>query len=128
MLQFPCRADRCSNLYGRKKTIKPQAITSVRKEKLHAGKFFLLRIYSYSIIEEIKITSMNRLTVISSDIKSVGYELTEELLEIEFHSGGIYQYSNVPPAIHYGLMNAVSHGTYFNRYIKKSAYPFRKIM
>ena len=59
---------------------------------------------------------MNRQYVSSSDIKSIGYE--NNTLEIEFHSGGIYQYLDVPEEIYIGLMNAKSHGQYFHRNIK----------
>lgn len=59
---------------------------------------------------------MNRQYVSSSDIRSVGYE--NSILEIEFHRGGIYQYSSVPLNVYQELMNAESHGQYFHRYIK----------
>ncbi|EOX0648561.1 KTSC domain-containing protein [Morganella morganii] len=49
------------------------------------------------------------------------------MLEIAFHSSGIYQYSGVPPHIHSGLMNASSKGQYFDAHIKKSGYPYRKV-
>lgn len=39
---------------------------------------------------------MDRETVQSSNIASVGYDLSSSTLEIEFKSGGIYQYSGVP--------------------------------
>ena len=47
-------------------------------------------------------------------------------LEIEFHSGGIYQYRGVPPSIHMGLMGAGSHGRYFHAYLK-DRFPFVKL-
>ncbi|AVK39063.1 KTSC domain-containing protein [Morganella morganii] len=49
------------------------------------------------------------------------------MLEIAFHSSGIYQYSGVPPHIHSGLMNASSKGQYFDAHIKKAGYPYRKV-
>ncbi len=70
---------------------------------------------------------MNRTAVSSSNLASVGYDPVSMVLEIEFHSGGIYQYSNVPEAKYEGLMKAGSHGTYFDAYIKKGGYRFRKI-
>ena len=70
---------------------------------------------------------MVRTNVVSSNLRSVGYETITKTLEIEFHSGGIYQYFGIPNSIHSGLMNADSHGTYFDRNIKKAGYRFRKI-
>ncbi len=64
--------------------------------------------------------------VSSSNIHSVGYDEENRLLSIEFHSGGIYQYSNVPEAVHRGLMCASSKGSYFQRFIKDH-YTFRQM-
>jgi hypothetical protein len=70
---------------------------------------------------------MNRVPVQSSNLASVGYDSGNMVIEIEFHSGGIYQYFNVPEHIHQGLMNAGSKGTYFNQNIKKAGYPYNKV-
>lgn len=70
---------------------------------------------------------MDRVTVQSSNIASVGYELSTSTLEIEFKSGGIYQYSGVPQDIYEGLMNAESKGGYFHQNIKNGGYPYKKI-
>ena len=59
---------------------------------------------------------MNRQPVSSSDICSVGFE--NGVLEIQFHSGGIYQYNGVSQDTYYGLISASSCGKYFHRYIK----------
>jgi hypothetical protein len=61
---------------------------------------------------------MIRTPVVSSDIRSVGYDKNSLVLEIEFHSGGIYQYYSVPQSVYEGLMSAPSHGKYFHRHIK----------
>ena len=61
---------------------------------------------------------MHRQSVSSSNLRSVGYDESANILEIEFHSGGVYQYFGVPPAVYYGLMAAVSHGKYFYAHIK----------
>lgn len=61
---------------------------------------------------------MNRVAVSSSNLSSVGYEEAEQVLEIEFNGGGVYQYFDVPKRIHQELMNATSHGQYFHRNIK----------
>ena len=56
---------------------------------------------------------MKRVTVSSSNLRSIGYDEENSVLEIEFKHGGIYQYLNVPNSIYNKLMNASSHGTYF---------------
>ena len=63
---------------------------------------------------------MIRTEVTSSDLLSVGYDSINKILEIEFHSGGVYQYDNVPPHIHDELMCAGSHGKYFAAMIKNN--------
>jgi KTSC domain len=69
---------------------------------------------------------MERQQVSSSNIRSIGYDTTNETLEVEFHSGGIYQYLNVPEPVYSELMGASSKGSYLNSQIKKQ-YQFRKI-
>jgi len=61
---------------------------------------------------------MNRKFVSSSDIRSVGYDGQNKTLEIEFNSGGIYQYYSVPLEVYNALMSAPSHGRYFHQFIK----------
>jgi hypothetical protein len=56
-------------------------------------------------------TPMNRRPASSSDIRSVGYDLASTTLEIDFHSGGVYQYSGVPETVYQGLMRATSKGS-----------------
>ncbi len=70
---------------------------------------------------------MERVSVQSSNLVSVGYEVETLTLEIEFHHGGVYQYFGVPAEIHDGLINAGSKGTFFHQYIKKGGYPYSKI-
>ncbi|HAT7516912.1 MULTISPECIES: KTSC domain-containing protein [Citrobacter] len=69
---------------------------------------------------------MIRDPVSSSNLQSVGYDPATNVLEIAFHSGGVYQYSGVPSAIHQGLLYAGSKGQYFAARIKNS-FPFRKV-
>ncbi len=60
---------------------------------------------------------MQRTPVKSSDITSIGYD--DNILEIEFHNGNsVYQYFQVTEQEYNELMNAQSHGKYFNQYIK----------
>lgn len=69
---------------------------------------------------------MGRQSVSSSNIASVGYDNTTEVLEVEFLNGSVYEYRNVPTVVYEELMNASSHGSYFNREIRMS-YPYEKI-
>ncbi|MFY9981486.1 MAG: KTSC domain-containing protein [Methanoregula sp.] len=69
---------------------------------------------------------MLRQAVQSSNLKSVGYDYQQNLLEIEFISGGIYQYSSVPKDMYSGLMDAPSHGKFFARFIK-DRFPTKRV-
>ena len=69
---------------------------------------------------------MDRQLVRSSNIHSVGYEVETQILELEFHSGGVYQYSGVSEVIYRGLMRATSKGSYFHQNIKDQ-YPFIQV-
>jgi hypothetical protein len=61
---------------------------------------------------------MIRESVISSELRSVGYQKEALVLEVEFQSGGIYQYFGVPDSAYAALMSATSKGRYFNAHIK----------
>ncbi len=67
---------------------------------------------------------MTRVPVVSSNLKSVGYE--NGILEIEFHSGGIYRYLHTTEMLFNALISASSKGQYFDRNIKNK-YTFQKI-
>lgn len=69
---------------------------------------------------------MERYSVASSNIYSVGYDERNETLEVEFLSGSIYQYYNVPPNMYAELMRAGSKGQFLNTYIK-NAYPYSRV-
>lgn len=61
---------------------------------------------------------MERVNVGSTNLASVGYEVDTETLEVEFSTGRIYEYYQVPAHVHQELMSASSHGIYFNANIK----------
>lgn len=67
---------------------------------------------------------MERAPVRSSDLRSVGY--LESILEIEFHSGGLYQYHGVPEHVYNALMSAPSKGRYFHRAVR-GVYPYVRL-
>jgi len=68
---------------------------------------------------------MQRHTVASTNISSIGYDEGTQTLEVEFHSRSIYQYYNVPPNLFEELLKAGSKGRFLNTYIK-NAYPFSR--
>lgn len=70
---------------------------------------------------------MTRTSVDSSNLRSVGYDAATSTLEVEFHSGGIYQYYSVPASVYNGLMSASSHGTYFDQHVKKGGYRYSRV-
>lgn len=69
---------------------------------------------------------MERTPVTSSNICSIGYDAESQVLEVEFNSGAIYQYSGVPSGEFESLMNADSKGKYLGANIK-GRYPFTKL-
>ena len=61
---------------------------------------------------------MHRTPVTSKNICSIGYDPASAILEVEFNTGTVYQYFDVPEHVHQGLMNASSHGQFLNDNIK----------
>ncbi|PIR86968.1 MAG: KTSC domain-containing protein [Candidatus Harrisonbacteria bacterium CG10_big_fil_rev_8_21_14_0_10_49_15] len=61
---------------------------------------------------------MRRKDVKSSDIRSIGYDESLQILEVEFKRGSVYQYVNVPKHVYAALMKAPSVGSYFNTQIR----------
>jgi len=61
---------------------------------------------------------MRRTEVESTTLRSAGYAPSQRILELEFTSGAVYQYLEVPAAIYQRLMEADSKGAYFNHEIR----------
>jgi len=70
---------------------------------------------------------MDRIPVVSSNLKSVGYNSQTETLEVEFKDNKLYEYLNVPSSLHTGLMNAESKGGFLDKYIKKAGYKYNQL-
>ena len=70
---------------------------------------------------------MERVRVESDAMKSVGYDADRRVLEIEFSSGEIYQYFDVPPHLHAGLMTADSHGQFFAEHIRNAGFDYEHV-
>lgn len=69
---------------------------------------------------------MDRERVGSSTILTVGYDEASETLEIEFVSGAVYQYYNLPKPVWEQFSSSPSKGLFFNTYIK-NFYPFSRV-
>jgi ATP-dependent DNA helicase RecG len=74
---------------------------------------------------EQKTKGINRIPVESSNIASVGYDIENKILEIEFNHGAVYQYFDVPKEVYENLINATAIGSYYFHNIK-SNYEYSK--
>jgi hypothetical protein len=63
--------------------------------------------------KKILLEFMTKGSVKSSIINSIGYDISTELLEIEFKRGDKRIYKNVPPSVHTAFVAASSVGKYF---------------
>lgn len=70
---------------------------------------------------------MDRRPVQSSNLRSVGYDLASQVLEVEFHDGSVYQYHGVPSPVHAGLMAAPSKGAYLHEHIR-DRYSYQRVV
>ncbi len=69
---------------------------------------------------------MQRNPVSSTNIRSIGYDSATAMLEVEFTSGDIYQYFNIPEALYKQFLSAPSKGQFLNDYIRFS-YRYQKV-
>lgn len=68
---------------------------------------------------------MVRQYVVSSSIRSVGFDSGTNVLEIEFCTGGVYQFHGVPATVFDEFVRAPSIAKYFQHRIKDSFDPLR---
>ena len=69
---------------------------------------------------------MERKRVNASNLRSIGYDARGRVLEIEFSSGSIVQYSGVSEEVYRRLMNASSPGSYFRENIEED-FPAKRL-
>jgi len=69
---------------------------------------------------------MQRKTVKSDSIKSIGYNISDHVLEVEFTRGAIYQYFDISADKVLSLTSAKSIGSFFSKNIAKS-YRYLKV-
>jgi len=48
-------------------------------------------------------------------------------LWVEIGIGAVYQYFDVPPEVHSGLMAAESHGRYFHQHVRDKSYRYQRM-
>ena len=69
---------------------------------------------------------MERKRVNASTIRAVGYDAGKQLLEIEFSSGAIVQYSGVSPEVHRRFMSSPSPSSYYQDQIDEN-FPSKRV-
>ncbi|MEM7536424.1 MAG: KTSC domain-containing protein [Chloroflexota bacterium] len=70
---------------------------------------------------------MKREPVSSSNLKSIGFEPQDRVLEVEFQNGAIYQYFGVPFFVYTSLLSTASPGTYFNTFVRDEGYHYERV-
>lgn len=70
--------------------------------------------------------SPERTPVVSSSIASIGYGKSTKALEVEFRSGAIYRYLDVPETVANDFIRAKSKGHYFSTTIR-GVYSFQHL-
>jgi hypothetical protein len=63
----------------------------------------------------------------SSNLAAADYNPFGAVLTIQFHSGGTYEYYEVPPQVFDGLTAAESPGRFHHLHIKHR-YPYRRLL
>src|SRR5262249_11151897 len=71
-------------------------------------------------------STMDRKRVNASTIRSVGYDAGKQVLEIEFSSGSIVQYTGVSPEVHRRFMSSPSPGSFYQDQIDEN-FPSKRI-
>ena len=61
---------------------------------------------------------MSRARLVSSMMTSAAYDPTSRVLEIEFATGAVYQYVEVPLDVFQEMLGAPSHGKFFHSRIR----------
>lgn len=69
---------------------------------------------------------MQRTPVTSTNISSIGYDPRSATLEVEFTSGDVYQYFDVPEHLYNGLLQVASPGQFLNINVIQYGYRYQK--
>jgi hypothetical protein len=65
------------------------------------------------------VSHIPREAVQSRAIAKVGYSKRRHILEVEFVSGAVYRYFDIPPSVHRDLMSAESKARFYDSNIRK---------
>lgn len=67
--------------------------------------------------------------VSSSNVQAIGWTpwMGANILEVQFHSGALYQYYFVPESVFQSMLRASSKGRYLHWNIKKPGYPYVRL-
>lgn len=65
---------------------------------------------------------MQRDSVSSSAVKSVGFDAQTGCMEVEFNNGKLYSCKGVTAEEHYNMMSADSKGTFFNKHLRSKVF------
>ena len=63
----------------------------------------------------------------SEALHGVGYDVDMRTLEIEFTSGAVYRYYDVPDHLHVGLMATGSHGEFYASFVRNAGFDFEQV-
>ena len=70
---------------------------------------------------------MHRTAVESSNVKSLGFDREAGVLEVEYRSGHVYQYTDVKPDEYAALLAADSKGRHLARHFVQSGRAYTRI-
>ena len=78
-----------------------------------------------SLVKEIKMTrkpyvegGLCWIPLDSSNVTAVTYDDEQQLLQVKFHTGSVYEYYDVPRTTYNNLLKAKSAGKYLNKHIR----------
>jgi KTSC domain len=77
-------------------------------------------------LEDKEALNMHRTAIAANGIAQVGYEDGSEILEIEFTSGKVFQFFNVPPKMFHQLMDTQFKEFYYQNNIH-DRFPYKRI-
>lgn len=70
---------------------------------------------------------MRREPVDSEAIRSIGYDPVRRVQQVQFSSGAIYDYLDVPGEVHLEVMQADSVGEAFSRCVRNAGFEYRLV-
>ncbi|MGE4284086.1 MAG: KTSC domain-containing protein [Clostridia bacterium] len=65
---------------------------------------------------------MDRASIESEIIRSVGYDINTRLMEVELNSGNIFQYKDVPDLVYQGLLYSPTKDSYYQTMFEDGTY------